>query len=106
MKTEYEREKPLKRCPHSACTRGNGVCKKLSFKGQCVKTHFATYDECAQWFADHIIDVNRRFGRPRDPSLPPIDGNEAASMMYKAFRKQVDEHYAEQALLKSDKHVR
>jgi hypothetical protein len=45
MTDSYARVKPLVKCPHALCGRGNKACRKLAAGKACLKTHFATYDD-------------------------------------------------------------
>jgi hypothetical protein len=49
MTDDLRRDKPLVKCPHVLCGRGNKTCQKQSFDGVCGKTHFRYLDE---WIRD------------------------------------------------------
>ena len=100
MIDDFPRDTPLRKCPHAACTRGRKTCQKLSFKGACVKTHFATYDEWAQWMADRIFAFVAKNARPLDPYEPRMSDAEAGARMYRALQNRLAQGEADEAAAK------
>jgi hypothetical protein len=59
MTDSYARVKPLVKCPHASCGRGNKACRKLAAGKACLKTHFATHHDWEEFMIARFDDLER-----------------------------------------------
>ena len=59
MTDSYARVKPLVKCPHASCGRGNKACRKLAAGNDCLKTHFATHHDWEEFMISRFDDLER-----------------------------------------------
>ena len=59
MTDSYARVKPLVKCPHASCGRGDKACRKLAAGKACLKTHFATHHDWEEFMIARFDDLER-----------------------------------------------
>ncbi len=59
MTDSYARVKPLVKCSHASCGRGDKSCRKLAAGKACLKTHFATHHDWEEFMIARFDDLER-----------------------------------------------
>jgi hypothetical protein len=87
MTDDLRRDKPLVKCPHAACDRGDKKCQKHNFNGECAKTHFASLDEWIKSVASWMTRI--RHDIVTDPTMNDAD-YEAYQDLYAALAERIE----------------
>jgi hypothetical protein len=100
MFENYRRSKPLRKCPHLACNRGDKTCRKLAFNVECIKTHFRSQDDFADFMTRMVYDFMKKNPGQRNPNEPPLSDGEATYRMRRALEARLAQCEAEEEAAK------
>jgi hypothetical protein len=87
MTENFRRDKPLVKCPHVPCGRGNKTCQKQGFNEECLKTHFASLDEWIKSVASWMTQIRR--DTLTNPTMNDAD-YEAYQDLYAALAERIE----------------